>query len=111
MTATAADIAAQVRRARKSQGLSQERLAQLAGVAPGTVSALEQGKRVRPGNLHAIRTALGLPDGGEEPAPDGERVQKVALAHDMLDKWLGALPDEGIDGALNDFARWVVSRL
>jgi transcriptional regulator with XRE-family HTH domain len=111
MNTTPAHIAAQVRRARKSQGLSQEKLAELAGVAPGTISALEQGKKVRPGNLHAIRTTLGLPDGNDEPAPDDERAQKIALAHDMLDKWIGALPPEGIDAAINDFARWVVSRL
>lgn len=112
MTTTGAMIAAQVRRKRKSLGWSQARLAQEAGVAPRTASRVEQGLDVRPGNLHAIRTTLGLPDGnGEQPPADDPREGRIELALDLTGKWLHALPEDQIESAIEDLTRWVVTRM
>ena len=109
---SAAMIAAQIRRKRKTLGWSQDRLAEEAGVAPGTISRVEQGMKVRPGNLHAIRTTLGLPDGdGEQPAADDPREGRVQLALDLTEKWLRALPEGEVDAAIEDLTRWVVTRM
>lgn len=108
---TAANIAAQIRRARKARGLSQKDLAEVVGVAERTVSAAEQGKAVRPGNLYAIRTYLGLPDGDQERDPDSPREQKLSLLHDLLDKWVAALPEDQLDPAATELSRWIVSRM
>jgi transcriptional regulator with XRE-family HTH domain len=110
---TVAVIAAQIRRKRKAMGWSQARLAEAAGVAERTVSAAEQGKKIRPGNLHAIRTTLGLPDGDDQTvgAPDSPREQKISLALELAEKWLRALPEDQIDPAAEELTRWVVTRM
>ena len=112
MQNTAAAIAAQVRSRRKSMGWSQEELAKRAGVAAGTVSSLEQGKKLRPGNLHAIRTTLGLPDGdGEQEPADSPRAAKIRFMHELVDKWLDARPDEDLESEAEEFTRWVMGRM
>ena len=93
-------------------GWSQEELAKRAGVAPGTVSSLEQGKKLRPGNLHAIRTTLGLPDGdAEATTTDDAREAKIAFALDITEKWLRARPDDALEADAEDLARWIVGRI
>jgi Predicted transcriptional regulators len=93
-------------------GWSQEELAKRAGVAPGTVSSVERGGKVRPGNLHAIRTTLGLPDGNEEPKPsDNVRAAKIEFAQDLIGKWLEAEPDGSLESDVEDLTRWIVARM
>jgi transcriptional regulator with XRE-family HTH domain len=54
-----AELAAQVREARKARGWSQARLADEAGVAENTVMHLEQAKKnTQPGNVRKILDAL-----------------------------------------------------
>jgi transcriptional regulator with XRE-family HTH domain len=51
-----------IRALRQNRGLSQERLAELAGVHRTYLSSLERGERnVSLDNIHAIAEALGLP--------------------------------------------------
>lgn len=47
-----------LRRYRAEAGLSQRRLAQLAGVSPGVVQLAEKGFTPHPGNAHAILDVL-----------------------------------------------------
>ena len=109
---SAAMIAAQIRRSRKSRGWSIDRLAEESGVAAGTVSRIEQGMKVRPGNLYAVHTALGLPDGDGEQAPELDpRSARIELALDLTNKWLRALPDDQVEAAIEDLTRWVVTRM
>ena len=109
---SAAMIAAQIRRSRKSRGWSQDRLAEESGVAPGTVQRVERGEKVRPGNLYAIRMALGLPDGdAATPPPDDPREARVQLALDLTEKWLRALPENEVEPAIEELTRWVVTRM
>ena len=109
---SAAHIAAQIRRSRKSRGWSIDRLAEEAGVAPNTVSRVERGEKVRPGNLYAIRTTLGLPDGnGEQESTDDARGAAIELALDLTNKWLRALPEDEVDAAIQELTRWIVTRM
>lgn len=49
-----------VKNSRKSRGWSAARLASEAGVAPNTVSSIENGKTVRDGNLRKVLDVLGI---------------------------------------------------
>lgn len=111
---TAAAIAAQIRSARKSRGWSQEELAEQAGVAAGTVGRVEQGLKVRPGNLYSIRTTLGLPDGDDGEDEEREltpRERKIETTMVLVRKWLLAVPEDELEDATNELTRWVVTRL
>lgn len=101
-----AQVGAQVRRARKSRGWNMKELAAEAGVAEGTVVSVENGRRVRPGNLKAVVDALGL-----VVAPAERTVNdKAELAADIVRKWMEALPVEEQDDALNDLIRHTLLR-
>ncbi|NUP32910.1 MAG: helix-turn-helix domain-containing protein [Streptomycetaceae bacterium] len=81
-----AAFGAQVRRARKARGMSQQDLANEAGLDAKTLSNIEQGRNVRPGILNAVRDTLGLAMPAAEATPDAD----VALALDMVRRWLEA---------------------
>lgn len=61
MADVTSDVAEQIRRLMEEQGLSQRRLATLAGVSPNTVLAATKGENLQPGKLRAILDALGVP--------------------------------------------------
>ncbi|MET8913284.1 helix-turn-helix transcriptional regulator [Streptomyces sp. NPDC004610] len=56
----ATELADNVRKYRRRAGMSQEELAHVAGVSPGTVRKVEQGGMVRMETLHALARALGV---------------------------------------------------
>lgn len=101
----ASDVGAQVRRARKSRDWNQNDLAREAGVAPGTVVSIENGRTVRPGNLRAVLDVLGIP-----PISDTPRTvdNGVKLALDLVQKWLEALPEESRPQAIQELTRFTV---
>ena len=100
-----ASIAAQVRRARKAGGLTVKGLAEKAGVADGTITRIETGQKVRPGNLRAVLDALDVPPLSETSRETPDNVQ---LAMDLVKKWLLAMPEEERDHAVQDLTRWIV---
>lgn len=109
MEAQKAAIGARIRSARKSHGWSQEELARRAGVAAGTVSRVEGGDHVRPGNLFSIRVALGIES--DEPEDAAELPPSVQLALDIVKKWLLAQPNpKAVDQAAHELTAWVVQR-
>lgn len=103
-------IGARIRSARKARGWSQERLAQEAGVSPGTVSSVEAGNKVRPGNLFSIRTALDITN--DEPRNHSDLPSSVQTTLDAVKKWLLAQEDDQArDAAANELTRWIIGRL
>lgn len=102
----AAQVAALVRRARRSRQWTGEELAAAAGVAPGTVVRVENGRAVRPGSLRAILDTLGVaPPQVEQPADS-----RVQLALDLTRKYLEALPESELDAAVMELTRFLVLR-
>lgn len=98
-------VGSQVRRARKSRDWTQNDLADAAGVAPGTVTSIEVGRNVRPGNLRAVLDALGIAPTSDEPraVDDG-----IKLAVDLVQNWLEALPESARASAVQELTRFVV---
>lgn len=86
------NIGKQVREARKNQGMSAATLATKAGIAANTVSAIENGRSVRPGNLRAVLDALGIEPLAERQARIGYPPD-VELVRDMVGMYLMALPE------------------
>ena len=106
MSEQAAAVAGQVRRARKASGLTVKGLAAKAGVADGTITRIETGQKVRPGNLRAVLDALGIPPLSEtEPASRSEQVQ---LALDLVEQWLNAQDPEQVPHKVAELTRWIV---
>ena len=103
----AAKIGAQVRRARRAADMTQDDLAEAAGVAPGTVNRIENGRSVRPGNLRAVLDALAIPPVAETPRQVDENVKLVL---DIVEKSLMALPVEERDAAVRDLIRYMTLR-
>lgn len=101
----AISVGGQVRRARKSHEWTQGTLAEKAGVAPGTVNSIENGRNVRPGNMRAVLDALGIPPIVDTPqtVDDG-----IKLALELVQKWLEALPDNQRDAAIQELTRFTV---
>ena len=54
-------VGLRVREERQRRGWTGATLAEKAGIAPNTVVAIEQGRRVRPGSIAKVRAALDLP--------------------------------------------------
>ena len=101
-----ATTGAQVRRARKAREWTTQQLADAAGVAQGTVTRIENGRKTRPGNLKAVLDALEL-----EPAHlarQDEPDEAVSLALDLVQKWLMAMPEDQRNHAVHDLTRWIV---
>jgi len=100
-------IGTEVRNARKSKGWTNAQLAEAAGVAPNTVSAIENGKTVRAGNLRAVLDALEI-----EPTTAGASyADDIELVRDMVGQWLLNVP-EGAERkeACNALVRFVLSQ-
>jgi transcriptional regulator with XRE-family HTH domain len=85
-----AQLAALIRRARKMRDMTVNEAAEAAGVAPGTIVRVEKGEPIRPGNLLAIRTALGIVDVPETRPVDDD----VQLALDIVGKALYSIEDD-----------------
>ena len=100
-----ASIAGQVRRSRKAMGLTVKGLAEKAGVADGTITRIETGQKVRPGNLRAVLDALDIVPTATVGAPTPDNVQ---LAMDLVKKWLLAMPEGERDHAVQELTRWIV---
>lgn len=100
----AAQVGAQVRRARRAHDWTGAELAERAGVAPGTVVRIENGRSVRPGNLRAVLDALEIP-----PLADIHRDvdENVRLALDIVEKSLMALPAGERDEATRALIRYM----
>lgn len=96
------EIASRVRRMRRMNDWTQVELAQHAGVAPGTVNSIENGRPVRPGNLRAVLDALGIPL-PTEPDDDG-----IQLAIDMVQRWLVAMDQADRAQAIQALTRFTV---
>lgn len=99
-----ASIGAQVRRARKARGWTTLQLAHEAGVAQGTVVSVENGRKVRPGNLKAVLDALQVQVATDDPTLD----ESVTLAVDLVRKWLLAMPAAERSHAVNDLVRFTM---
>lgn len=102
----AAAMGAKVRRARKAKGWTLAELADEAGVATNTANAVELGRKVRPGNLHAVLGAVDMTS-TEQAAPT-EIDGGVRLAMDLVQKWLEALPREERVQAVQDLTRFIM---
>lgn len=103
----AAQIGAQVRRARKANDWTGKQLAEAAGVSPGTVVSIENGRPTRPGNLTAVLNALHIPPIAETNRSVDENVR---LALDIVEKTLMAVPFEKRDEAVRDLIRYMTLR-
>lgn len=90
MTTNPMGIGARVRDTRKTRGLTAANLAELAGVAPNTVSAIENDKPVRPGNMKAVLDALGIAD--LQAAPASAYPDDVDLVMVFVGEFLMARP-------------------
>jgi transcriptional regulator with XRE-family HTH domain len=99
-------IGSEVRIARKCRGWTNAQLAESAGVAPNTVSAVENGKNVREGNLRAVLPALDIEPNAAGPSYSDE----VELLRDMVGHWLLALPDSERKDAQGDLMRFILAR-
>lgn len=100
-----ASVAGQVRRARKAMGLTVKGLADAAGVADGTITRIETGQKVRPGNLRAVLDALQIAPLSAVATTTPDNVQ---LAMDLVKKWLLAMPEGERDHAVQELTRWIV---
>ncbi len=100
----AAQIGAQVRRARRARDWNGTELADAAGVAPGTVVRIENGRPVRPGNLRAVLDALKIPP---LALTHREVDENVKLALDIVEKSLMALPSDERDAATRALIRYM----
>ncbi len=99
-------IGTQVRAARKARGWSQSDLAEAAGVAPNTVSAIEAGRNTRPGSLRSVLDALGI-----QPAAAGAAyVDEVELVRDLVGQWLTGLPPHERHDAAAALVRFVMTQ-
>ncbi len=100
----AAQVGAQVRRARRAHDWTGKQLADAAGVAPGTVVSIENGRPVRPGNLRAVLDALEMAPLAETHRDVDENVR---LALDIVEKSLMAIPTGERDEATRALIRYM----
>lgn len=83
--------AAQIRAERERRGLSQAALAELAEVAPNTVSAIENARGVQVGSMGKVMNALQIEPISESLARMDEP-QDIHLAVDLVRMWLEDVP-------------------
>lgn len=105
----AAQIGAQIRQARKAREWTQEQLAEQAGVAKKTVTAMENGRNVRPGNLRAVLDALGIPPLSEQQSDQDEAAADIELLHTILAQWLRGQSADQRARSIRDIMRFVVT--
>lgn len=99
-------IGARLRQLRRDRGLTQEQLAERAGLSTDLIKRLEQGRResARLASLHALARALDVPlsrlvdrrprlDGGDPHAPQVMALRDVLLRPDLLPDIDPAEPD------------------
>ena len=81
-----AQFGAWVRRTRKAQGLSQEALAHMTGLAVNTISRVEStSEKITPGTISALRSALGEPPAAEQDRDTDPAVEEVvSIVRDVL---------------------------
>lgn len=105
------DLAARVRRIRKERGLTQQELADRAGLPLRTYQSFESGETRRPQGetLAAILEAVGLTDEDNAVAAQtrSEWPLDVRVFLDMLGAFLTALPEERRMGIIHDVTRQV----
>lgn len=104
---TAGRVGAQVRRARKARGWTDNDLAEAAGVAPGTIVRIENGRPVRPGNMTAVLNALEIP-----PISETARTvdATVKLALDVVETALMAIPEDRRNEAVHNLIRYITQQ-
>ena len=88
ITPQRARLGEQVRAARIALGYSQDQLADLAGVAPNTLGAIERGRSVQGRNLRKVVERLGLTlaaDDAADNAASRALVERVSM-------WLDGMP-------------------
>jgi transcriptional regulator with XRE-family HTH domain len=101
-------VGGMVRRERKSRGWTGAQLADAAGVAPGTVVSIENGRSVRPGNLRAVLDALNIDPvvlSAGTPTVDDD----VQLVLDVIQKYLEGMSPEDRGAAVRDLIRHVTT--
>lgn len=79
-------------------------LAAEAGVAQGTVVSVENGRKVRPGNLKAVLDALGVVVTNEDTTPD----EAVTLAVDLVRDTLMAMEPDQRAHAVHELVRFIM---
>lgn len=85
--------AEQVRTERERRGLSQKALAELAGVAPNTIGAIEAAKSVQVGNMGKVMNALEIEPISESLARQ-EMPQDVHLVTEVVSMWMQGIPKD-----------------
>lgn len=103
----AAALGAQVRQARKQHVWTVQELADRAGVAKNTVTAVELGRNVRPGNLRAVLDALGIEPLVTE-VKDGYP-EDVQLILDVIGQWLRAKDEDQRTNAIRKLMMFVAT--
>lgn len=105
-------LADRVRRVRKQKGLTQQQLANRAGVGLGVVGNLERGKtRPTPANRLAVMNALGL-DPNEPEGEVGETrhwPRDVSVFVDVMGLYLTSLPEDERYQVIHDLTRQAMS--
>ena len=109
MSTNPANVGQRVREIRKSRGLSAAKLAEAANVAPNTVSAIENGKGVRPSSLKAVLDTLDI-----EALAEGDDARTypddVELVRDLVGMYLVALPVDERPGVAFAITRFLMQR-
>lgn len=98
-------LGAMVRQGRKRKGWTNQDLAEAAGLAPNTVSAIESGKNTRPGTLAAVMNALDIPPLSEQTTYP----QHVDLIRDLVGQWLLNLPEREREQAERGLITFITS--
>lgn len=107
MDSQAQQIGQQVRQERKRQGLSAATLAELANVAPNTVSSIENGKPVRDGNLRKVLDALQFEPQSRRGAPYPDSVEMV---REFVTQYMLATPESERPDVADEIVRLLVAR-
>ncbi len=107
MDSQAVQIGQQIRAERKRQGLSAATLAERAGVAPNTISSIENGKTVRDGNLRKVLDALQFEPQSRQGAPYPDSVEMVRV---FVTQYMLATPEAERADVADDIVRLLLAR-
>lgn len=109
MSTNPGNVGVRVREIRKARGMSAATLAESAHVAPNTISAIENGKAVRPSSLKAVLDALEI-----EPLAEGGDARTypddVELVRDLVGMYLVALPVDERPAVAFEITRFLMQR-